>query len=85
MERRIRNGLSQEDAWNDTSIELAQAAEAHCRAFIVSRYVEAVKSLNTSVSKPLYNTLLQLCELYSFYWVMQKLGDFLQVSKFIIN
>lgn len=79
MDRRIRSGVSQEDAWNQTSIELAQCAEAHCRAFIVKRFVEAVKEIN-SVSKELHAVLLQLCELYAIYWVLQRLGAFLRFS-----
>ncbi|XP_015587511.1 probable peroxisomal acyl-coenzyme A oxidase 1 [Cephus cinctus] len=79
MDRRIRSGMSQEDAWNHTSIELAQAAEAHCRGFIVMRFTESVKSLNT-VSKELHAVLVQLCEVYAIYWVLQRVGDFLRFS-----
>lgn len=79
FERRIRNGASQEDAWNETSIELMQCAEAHCRAFIVMRFIEAVRE-NISASKELRVILQHLCELYAVYWVLQKLGDFLRVG-----
>ena len=82
MERRVRSGLSSEHAWNETSIELAQAAESHCRAFIVLRYVETLRNLEKSLSKKLHDCLLRLCELYAFYWVLQRLGDFLQVRKY---
>ncbi|KAG5309180.1 ACOX1 oxidase, partial [Pseudoatta argentina] len=79
MDRRIRSGTSPEDAWNKTSIELAHCAESHCRAFLVMRFVENVRGL-TSVSKQLREVLMQLCELYSIYWVLQRLGDFLRFS-----
>ncbi|XP_031842870.1 acyl-coenzyme A oxidase 1 isoform X2 [Nomia melanderi] len=79
FERRIRSGVSQEDAWNETSIELMQCAEAHCRAFIVRTFIEAVRE-NTSVSKELCVILQHLCELYAVYWVLQRLGDFLRYS-----
>ncbi|XP_012257945.2 probable peroxisomal acyl-coenzyme A oxidase 1 [Athalia rosae] len=79
MDRRIRSGLSQEDSWNDTSIELAHAAESHCRAFIVERFSNAVRSL-TGISKELHTVLSQLCELYAVYWVLQRVGDFLRFS-----
>lgn len=71
-------GESPEDAWNHTSIELVQAAEAHCRSFLVLRFAEWVKSL-TNVSKELHEVLKQLCEMYAVYWVLQRLGDFLRV------
>ncbi|XP_053999153.1 probable peroxisomal acyl-coenzyme A oxidase 1 [Hylaeus anthracinus] len=79
MDRRIRNGVSPEDAWNQTSIELSRGAEAHCRAFIVMRFAESVKNF-VSVSKELRIVLQYLCELYAVYWVLQRLGDFLQFS-----
>lgn len=79
MDRRIRSGESPEDAWNQTSIELAHCAESHCRAFLVMRFVENVRGL-TCISKELHEVLMQLCELYSIYWVLQRLGDFLRVS-----
>lgn len=79
MDRRIRNGISAEDAWNQTSIELAYCAEAHCRAFIVKTFVENIKEIR-SISDQLKQVLFQLCELYAIYWVLQKRGDFFQVS-----
>lgn len=79
MDHKIRRGRSPEDAWNETSIELAQAAESHCRAFIVTRFVTFIS--NTSgFSKELHKVLMQLCELYCVYWVLQRLGDFLRFS-----
>ncbi|OAD59251.1 putative peroxisomal acyl-coenzyme A oxidase 1 [Eufriesea mexicana] len=78
MDHRIQNGISPEDAWNQTSIELAYCAEAHCRAFVVKRFVEAVKQV--SVSQQLRQVLFQLCEFYALYWTLQKRGDFLQFS-----
>lgn len=83
MERRIRSGSSLEDAWNETSIELVQAAEAHCRAFIVMKFAETVQSYE--VSKELKQVLMQLCELYAAYWVLKKLGDFLQASTIFLG
>lgn len=79
MDRRIRSGVSHEDAWNQTSIELARCGEAHCRAFLVMRFIESVREI-TSVSKELRVVMQHLCELYAVYWVLQRLGDFLQFS-----
>ncbi|EFN76281.1 probable peroxisomal acyl-coenzyme A oxidase 1 [Harpegnathos saltator] len=79
LDRRIRSGVSPEDAWNQTSIELAHCAESHCRAFIMTRFVEIARNL-TSLSKECHQVFMQLCELYSIYWVLQRLGDFLRFS-----
>ena len=80
MESRIKSGMSQEDAWNATSIELAQAAESHCRVFVVETFINGLRNLKT-VSKNLHQVLLQLCELYSIHWILQRVGDFLRVRK----
>lgn len=79
IDERIRAGESPENAWNQTSIELVQAAEAHCRSFLVLTFVEWVQNL-TTISKELRTVLEQLCELYAVYWVLQRVGDFLRFS-----
>ncbi|XP_076759587.1 acyl-coenzyme A oxidase 1 [Xylocopa sonorina] len=79
MDRRIRSGVSPEDAWNETSIQFAYCAEAHCRAFIVKTFVQGIRQ-TTTLSKELHEVLLQLSELYAVYWLLQKRGDFLQFS-----
>lgn len=78
MERRAKGGMSPEDAWNDTSIELVAASVAHCRAFMVEKFVEAV--IKSSVSRPLQTVLSHLAELYAVYWLLNNKGDFLMVG-----
>ncbi|KAF7991392.1 hypothetical protein HCN44_002954 [Aphidius gifuensis] len=80
MDDRIKNGTSSEDAWNQTSIELTQAAEAHCRAFLITRFIDWVKSKHGKISNELFIVLSQLSELYAVYWVLQRVGDFLRFS-----
>ncbi|KAK3931837.1 putative peroxisomal acyl-coenzyme A oxidase 1 [Frankliniella fusca] len=78
MERRAKGGMTPEDAWNETSIELVAASTAHCRAFIVEKFIEAVAK--TSVSRPLQAVLCQMAELYAVYWLLNNKGDFLMFS-----
>ncbi|XP_044256836.1 probable peroxisomal acyl-coenzyme A oxidase 1 [Tribolium madens] len=70
---RVRNGKKYEDAWNETSIELVAAAEAHCRCFIVTTFYNKVNSLN--VSKELKTVLIQLMNLYAVYTALRLTGD----------
>lgn len=79
IDRRIRNGIPSEEAWNQTSIELADCAMAHCRAFIVKTIVKTIKQ-STSGSDEFREVLLQLYELYIVYWILRNYGAFLQVS-----
>lgn len=80
MDRRMRTGATAEDAWNQTSIELAQAAEAHCRVFLATVFIERVRNLPPTMPEPLQEVFMQLCQLYTIYWVLQRLGDFLRVK-----
>lgn len=78
----MKNGKVYEDAWNETSIELVTAAEAHCRAFLVETYSNTVNELK-NVSKPLKIVLVHLLELYAVNTALSSTGDLLRV--FIIN
>ncbi|XP_075210147.1 acyl-coenzyme A oxidase 1-like [Lycorma delicatula] len=78
IDRLVNTGMSPEDAWNNTSIQLVQSAEAHCRAFKVLTFIEYVRE--GKLSQPLRIVLTQLCELYAVYWLLKKLGHFLMYS-----
>ncbi|KAL0267839.1 UNVERIFIED_CONTAM: hypothetical protein PYX00_009994 [Menopon gallinae] len=75
LERRQASGISYEEAWNMTSIELAKCAEAHCRYFLVNQFYEYVEKIECSPE--VKQVLRQLVQLYGVYWLLQKLGDFL--------
>lgn len=80
MNDRIRRGLDSEYAWNETSIELVAASEAHCRAFIVETYYNSVQQVVPTVSKELGKVLTELCELYAVYTLQRCIGDLLRFS-----
>lgn len=77
--KRIQGGVSPEDAWNMTSIELVQCAEAHGRAILVERFVTTVAELNVSVA--LKTVLTQLSDLYAIFTLLRNSGDFLMYTK----
>lgn len=79
VEKRKKQGHGHEDACNLTSIELAQSAVAHCRAFIVQSSYETIKDINRNVSPPLGKVLHQLLELYAVTTCMRSVGDLLMV------
>ncbi|KAJ0182752.1 hypothetical protein K1T71_002121 [Dendrolimus kikuchii] len=80
IEKRQKNGMSYEDAWNMTSVQLTQASEAHCRAILLSSYHEQTLSQVTNVSPELREVLLQLVDLYVVYWALQRVGDLLRFT-----
>uniref|UniRef100_A0A8D8RJH7 Acyl-coenzyme A oxidase n=2 Tax=Cacopsylla melanoneura TaxID=428564 RepID=A0A8D8RJH7_9HEMI len=75
IESNTRSGMSSEVAWNQASILLVQAAEAHCRSFIVDTFI---KVLHTAPLSPvLHSVLSQLCELYAIFFLLNSSGNFL--------
>ncbi|XP_050483384.1 probable peroxisomal acyl-coenzyme A oxidase 1 isoform X4 [Bombus huntii] len=79
LDRRIRDGVPMEEAWNQTGTELTQCAEAHARVFMVKTFAKAVKQLN-SKSEEFRQVMFQLCELYIVYWALRNVGNFLRFS-----
>lgn len=77
----MRDGKAYEDAWNETSIELVAAAEAHCRGFILETFFNTVKKLN--VSNELKIVLEQLMNLYGVYTALRQTGDLLRVRIYL--
>lgn len=65
IERRKKGGMSHEVAVNATSIELASAAEMHCRAFLVQSSYVTMRSLTNELSPALGKVLLDIIELYA--------------------
>ncbi|XP_038208051.1 probable peroxisomal acyl-coenzyme A oxidase 1 [Zerene cesonia] len=80
IEKRQKSGMSYEDAWNMTSIQLASASEAHCRAIILATYLKETEQLVKGVSAELRLVLLQLVDLYVLYWALQRIGDLLRFT-----
>ncbi|CAK1544436.1 unnamed protein product [Leptosia nina] len=78
MQKRISSGMSIEDAWNITSVQLVGAAEAHCRVIILQTFYDGINKVSNTLSPALREVLQQLVELYSVYWAIQKIGDLLQ-------
>lgn len=79
IELRKKQGLSHEDACNQTGIELTNAAESHTRVYImqVNSYT-ATKEI-AKLSPALRDVILQLCELYAVDACLNSLGDLLRV------
>ena len=84
LELRKRAGNSQEVATNLTSIELASAAESHCRAFMLQAGYEMIESSASNLSPALIKTLRHLIELHAVETCLKNMGDLLRVSNFYI-
>lgn len=78
INNRIKSGQSYEEAWNNSSIELVEAAEIHGRIFIVDTFHQYVQKLD--VSNSLKEILQQLDQLYAVSQALKLSGHLLLVS-----
>ncbi|XP_065349272.1 probable peroxisomal acyl-coenzyme A oxidase 1 [Cloeon dipterum] len=78
LQRGVESGLSSEETWNRASVQLVDAAEAHCRAFITDRHLDMVRNGMNELSPALREVMAQLCDLYCVFWALKRTGDFLQ-------
>nr|AII21963.1 acyl-CoA oxidase 2 [Sesamia inferens] len=69
-----------EDAWNNASVQLVNASEAHCRAILCAVSWKEMVRHATNSSPNLAKVLLQMAELYLTYWALEKRGDLLMYS-----
>lgn len=79
LDERVRRGTSPEDAWNETSLEMCAAAEAHCRVVVVSTFASTMKEAHFSPELAL--VIDQLVQLYAVVTVMKYTGDMLRFTK----
>ena len=70
----------EEDAWNNSSVELASASLAHLRYFVIKVNADNLTSGVISISPPVKKVLFELFETLSFTWIQQNFGDFLRHS-----
>ncbi|GAB0088533.1 hypothetical protein DMENIID0001_029810 [Sergentomyia squamirostris] len=78
VEKRKKEGISHENATNLTSIELAQAADAHGRAFLIQAAYVSMKESLKQVPPALGEVLQDLITLYAVESSLRALGDLLR-------
>lgn len=75
--QKMKKFHSVEEATNQTSIELASAAEVHCQMFFLQSAIEMLDSIK--VSPTLAGVLRDVVELYAVDLAIRSLGSLLQV------
>lgn len=81
MEQRLQNGLIREVAVNETSIELAQAADAHGRAYLLEAVVDLTRDARHTVSSSLSAVIDQLVELFAVDTCNRLMADLILVNR----
>ncbi|KAB5584460.1 hypothetical protein PHYPO_G00107780 [Pangasianodon hypophthalmus] len=77
LQTELQRSKSQEDAWNNSSLELVRASDAHCHYVVVKLFAAKLSEIsNTAV----YSVLSTLALLYALHGVASNSGDFLQAG-----
>ncbi|CAH0724580.1 unnamed protein product, partial [Brenthis ino] len=77
---RMKSGKDYEDAWLLTTVQLVNAAEAHCRAVLLLTYWNEIQRLTETCSENVKTVMNHLVMLYLVYWALERTGDLLRYS-----
>ncbi|KAJ7317100.1 hypothetical protein JRQ81_003262 [Phrynocephalus forsythii] len=72
----IQSGIAQYDAWNQCSVQLAQAAMAHSHYIVVEKFVEALARFGQEPA--IQRILKHLCDLFALHGIHSDVGGFMQ-------
>ncbi|NWX16319.1 ACOX2 oxidase, partial [Aegotheles bennettii] len=71
----IQSGIKKHDAWNWCTVQLAQAAKAHCHYLTVKNFAETVERLETRAG--IQKIMKHLCDLFALHGIFSNAGIFL--------
>ncbi|NWU63567.1 ACOX2 oxidase, partial [Pterocles burchelli] len=71
----IQSGVQEHDAWNQCTVQLAQAAKAHCHYITVKNFAETVEKLETKAG--IQKIMKHLCDLFALHGIFSNSGVFL--------
>ncbi|KFQ14038.1 Peroxisomal acyl-coenzyme A oxidase 2, partial [Leptosomus discolor] len=71
----IQSGAKKHDAWNQCTVQLAQAAKAHCHYITVKNFAETVEKLETQAG--IQKIIKHLCDLFALHGIFSNAGLFL--------
>ncbi|XP_077462145.1 peroxisomal acyl-coenzyme A oxidase 1 isoform X2 [Stigmatopora argus] len=72
-----RQHRSQEDAWNNSAIDLVRASDAHCHYVVVKLFADKLGEIDAA---SIHSVLLTLARLYALHGISNNSGDFLQAG-----
>uniref|UniRef100_A0A8C2YEP2 Acyl-coenzyme A oxidase n=1 Tax=Coturnix japonica TaxID=93934 RepID=A0A8C2YEP2_COTJA len=71
----IQSGAERHEAWNQCTVQLVQAAKAHCHYITVKNFVETVEKLENTAG--IQNIMKHLCDLFALHGIFSNAGIFL--------
>ncbi|KAK1163669.1 peroxisomal acyl-coenzyme A oxidase 1 isoform X1 [Acipenser oxyrinchus oxyrinchus] len=77
LQGEIQHSKSKEEAWNNTSIDLVRASDAHCHYVVVKLFSAKLSEVGDTA---VHSVLSSLALLYALHGISQHTGDFLQAG-----
>ncbi|XP_062402305.1 peroxisomal acyl-coenzyme A oxidase 1 isoform X2 [Sardina pilchardus] len=77
LQGELQKSKSPEDAWNNSSIDLVRASDAHCHYVVVKLFAAKLAEVGDTA---VHSVLSTLALLYALHGVAQNSGDFLQAG-----
>uniref|UniRef100_A0A8C7VM02 Acyl-coenzyme A oxidase n=1 Tax=Oncorhynchus mykiss TaxID=8022 RepID=A0A8C7VM02_ONCMY len=78
IQQELQKRVSQEDAWNNSAIDLVRASDAHCHYVVVKLFAAKLGEIGDT---GVHSVLSTLALLYALQGIQQHSGDFLQLSQ----
>ncbi|XP_020787000.2 peroxisomal acyl-coenzyme A oxidase 1 isoform X1 [Boleophthalmus pectinirostris] len=77
IQQELQKRKSQEDAWNNSAIDLVRASDAHCHYVVVKLFTEKLSEIGDTA---IHSVLSTLALLYALHGITKNSGDFLQAG-----
>ncbi|KAL1006051.1 hypothetical protein UPYG_G00067240 [Umbra pygmaea] len=77
IQQELQRRVSQEDAWNNSAIDLVRASDAHCHYVVVKLFASKLGEIKDTA---VHSVLSTLALLYALQGITQHSGDFLQAG-----
>lgn len=77
IQQELQRRKSQEDAWNNSAIDLVRASDAHCHYVVVKLFADKLRDIGDTA---IHSVLSTLALLYTLYGITKNSGDFLQAG-----
>ncbi|XP_026215245.1 peroxisomal acyl-coenzyme A oxidase 1 isoform X2 [Anabas testudineus] len=77
IQQELQRRKSEEDAWNNSAIDLVRASDAHCHYVVVKLFTDKLGEIGDTA---VHSVLSALALLYALQGITQNSGDFLQAG-----
>ncbi|XP_051939487.1 peroxisomal acyl-coenzyme A oxidase 1 isoform X5 [Hippocampus zosterae] len=77
IQKELQHNKNQEDAWNNSAIDLVRASDAHCHYVVVKLFADKLAGIDAA---SIHLVLLMLARLYALHGISNNSGDFLQAG-----